>query len=265
MRYKMKLILLCVLAVAGIGMLAYPTVSDYVNRCSGSYAISELEQHVMQIEQERISEERKRAEKYNASLPGEEMKAEYADILNISGGIMGSLQIPQISVNLPIYHGTSEEILEKGVGHLESSAFPVGGKGNHCVLTGHTGLPSAKLFTDLTELKEGDNFYIHILEDILAYRVDQIKIVLPSEGEDLISVSGKDYCTLVTCTPYGVNSHRLLVRGERMELQKQEAVEQLNQDIKESRPPVGLLLLAAMILLGGSVLYVFKLHRRKNS
>ena len=136
--------------------------------------------------------------------------------LNLAGdGMMGYIEIPEIDIYLPIYHGVSEEVLSKGIGHMPNSAFPIGGEGNHAVLTGHTGLPSAKLFTDLTELEEGDRFYIHILDLVLCYTVDQIKVVLPNEGQDLSIVPGKDYCTLVTCTPYGINSHRLLVRGIR--------------------------------------------------
>ena len=128
---------------------------------------------------------------------------------------MGYIDIPTIDAHLPIYHGTDEEVLAKGVGHVPDTAFPIGGIGNHSVLTGHTGLPSAKIFTDLTELAEGDLFYIHILNETLVYEVDQIQVVLPSQLDNLLPVADRDYCTLVTCTPYGINSHRLLVRGQR--------------------------------------------------
>lgn len=158
------------------------------------------------------------AEAYNLSLlQGAVETGEYEQILNISDGIMGYLKIPRIHVSLPIYHGTGEEILRKGVGHLPESAFPIGGKGNHTVLTGHTGLPSARLLTDLRDLEEGDCFYISILGDSLCYRVEKIQVVLPEKADSLIPVPGEDLCTLVTCTPYGINSHRLLVTGKRTE------------------------------------------------
>ena len=265
MKNIIKRIFLCVIIMTGIGLLTYPMVSDYVNRLHGSYAISELEQHVAQIEQGNLEKERRNAQEYNKRLPSDEMKDAYADILNISDGIMGSLQIPKISVNLPIYHGTSEEILEKGVGHLESSAFPVGGKGNHSVLTGHTGLPTAKLFTDLVQLKEGDHFYVHILDKTIAYCVNQIKVVLPDDGRDLAIVSDKDYCTLVTCTPYGVNSHRLLVRGERVDLPQQQTLEQLNQEVNRKWGLAGYLILTGVLFLCMGILFVLKVHRKKNS
>lgn len=148
----------------------------------------------------------------------EKETGKYNELLNINGsGIMGSIIIPAIHVKLPIYHGTSEKILEKGIGHLEGSSLPIGGENTHTVLTGHTGLSNAKLFTDLSEMQEGDFFFLNILGDQLVYQINQIKIVLPTELEELYIKKGKDYCTLVTCTPYGVNTHRLLVRGERIE------------------------------------------------
>lgn len=212
------------LLLIGIGILLYPTVSNWINQMHGSYAIQEFQ---TRVESADITLERQKAEAYNQkireSLPSdgfsdEEDGAEegYEDILNFGGGMMGYLQIPKINVNLPVYHGTGEEVLAKGVGHLTQSALPIGGEGNHCVLTGHTGLPSAEMFNDLTELEEGDEFRICVLNETLTYRVDQIKVVLPSEGQDLAAVPGKDYCTLVTCTPYGINTHRLLVRGHRI-------------------------------------------------
>lgn len=149
---------------------------------------------------------------------------EYESLLNLGNdGVMGTVEIPSIDVSLPIYHGTSDSVLEKGVGHLHGTSLPVGGESTHTVLTGHTGLSKAKLFTDLTELEEGDIFFLRVMGENLAYEVDQIKVVLPSELDDLKIVPGEDYCTLVTCTPYGVNSHRLLVRGVRTDYQ--EAVE----------------------------------------
>ena len=222
---KRNTILLVLLLLLGIGILTYPMVSNLVNRFHGSYAIQEFQ---TRVENADITAEREKAVEYNEkirdSIPVDGFASEQTDaddsyngILNFGGGMMGYLQIPKIDVNLPIYHGTSEEVLAKGVGHLTQSALPIGGEGNHAVLTGHTGLPSAELFNDLTELQEGDSFYIGVLGEKLTYQVDQIKVVLPSEGQDLTAVPGEDYCTLVTCTPYGINTHRLLVRGHRVE------------------------------------------------
>ncbi|WP_340631035.1 class C sortase [Bacillus thuringiensis] len=145
----------------------------------------------------------------------------YADVLNL-GDVMGYIEISKINIKLPIYQGTSEEVLGRGIGHLDFSSLPVGGESTHTILTGHRGLPSAKLFTDLDKLSKGDLFYIHSLDKVLAYKVDQIKVVLPHETDDLQIVENKDYTTLITCTPYGVNTNRLLVRGERVELNKKE-------------------------------------------
>lgn len=201
-----------ILLLAGAGILFYPVVSNAINQWKGSSAIDQMRK---ELTQEDIALQRSLAEEYNAELADGQPEG-YDDILNLSNGMMGYIQIPKIQVNLPIFHGTDKEVLSKGVGHLPTSAFPIGGEGNHAVLTGHTGLPSAKLFTDLTELVAGDTFCISILDETLTYQVDQIKMVLPDEGQDLEAVPGEDYCTLVTCTPYGINSHRLLVRGSRI-------------------------------------------------
>jgi sortase A len=166
-----------------------------------------------------------KAREYNSNLSAgvdfeltETEYAEYESILDISGtGIMGYIQIPSINVNLPIYHGTDEAVLQIAVGHIAGSSFPVGGEGTHAVLSGHRGLPSARLFTDLDKMTEGDIFTITVLDEVVTYQVDQIRIVLPEETGELAIVDGKDYCTLVTCTPYGINSHRMLVRGHRID------------------------------------------------
>lgn len=273
---KKSTILILLLLLIGVGVLAYPTVSNLVNQQHGSYAIQELQAELLTVEDEKIAEQRRLAEEYNAKLLGAvpadafssektDLTEEYESILNFSGGMMGYLQIPKINVNLPIYHGTGEEVLAKGVGHMPESAFPIGGEGNHAVLTGHTGLPSAELFTDLTEMAEGDMFYISILNDTLAYEVDQIKVVLPSEGQDLTAVPGKDYCTLVTCTPYGVNSHRLLVRGKRAELPQQEAQQQLQQELEQQAGLPMAIITAAILLLAVlmGVLFLLLIRRRK--
>lgn len=182
----------------------------------------------------------------------------YNNILNLDrSGVMGYLEIPCISVNLPIYHGTDAEILERGVGHLAASSIPVGGKSTHSVLTGHTGLSSAKLFTDLTEMKEGDLFFVYVLDQTLAYKVDQISVVKPENIEKLQIVDGKDYVTLVTCTPYGVNDHRLLIRGVRTKHVKNQKnkIRPRNKDSQwmgtyKRAIAIGLAIVIALILSG---------------
>lgn len=214
--------------LVGIGVVAYPTVSDWWNSRHATQAITSYVEAVeSQTEDERsyLIEE---AREYNAKLAetgndftlaeDEEAYAEYEATLDISGtGVMGYIQIPTINVNLPIYHGTDDTVLQVAVGHIAGTSLPVGGKGTHAVLSGHRGLPSAKLFTDLDKLVEGDIFTITVLDEVLTYQVDQIHIVLPEEVSDLEIDPDEDYVTLVTCTPYGINTHRMLVRGHRIE------------------------------------------------
>ena len=201
---------------AGVMILCYPSISSAVNRRSGSFAIGRWQQDMGALEDGALEAQRLRAQRYNQELLTGGEPEGYEECLNLGNGMMGYIRIPKIGVELPVYHGVEEDTLARGVGHLPGTALPIGGPGNHAVLTGHTGLPSARLFTDLTELQEGDLFYIHTLDEVLCYQVDQIQVVLPSEGEALSPQAGKDYCTLVTCTPYGINSHRLLVRGSRV-------------------------------------------------
>lgn len=192
----------------------------------------------------------------------------YYNLLNFDqSGIMGYLEIPCILVNLPIYHGTSTEVLERGVGHLAASALPVGGKSTHCVLTGHTGLSSTKLFTDLTEMKKGDFFFLHVLDRTLSYQVDQISIVKPENTRKLQIVNGKDYVTLVTCTPYGVNDHRLLVRGVRTKyIRTQRKAKPRNHDsqwmkIYKRAIVIGLIIVTAISM----IIKVIYLNRKKKN
>lgn len=195
--------------------MLYPAISDYINRMRTSQAIQSFADREISNDEELRQLELARA--YNASLlTGLEPQIPYEQILDFGDGVMGYIEIPTIKVKLPIYHGMSSEVLAKGAGHMPGTAFPIGGEGNHTVLTGHTGLPSAQLFTDLTELKIGDRFSVTVGSCTVTYQVDQIKTVLPSDGSDLVPVPGEDYCTLLTCTPYGINSHRLLVRGHRV-------------------------------------------------
>lgn len=216
------------LFAAGAGIFLYPAVSDHLARRQQTFVIQEYQEQVDKVSREEMKAEWEKAEEYNDNLAGDPVKdpfipgsgyalpQNYREVLNVDG-VMGYIEIPKISVRLPIRHGTSEEVLEKGVGHIESTALPIGGASRHAVLTGHRGLPSAELFTRLDELDSGDIFLIHVLDETLAYEVDQIKTVLPTELEDIQVVPGRDLVTLITCTPYGVNTHRLLVRGSRTE------------------------------------------------
>ena len=181
---------------------------------------------------------------------------------------MGHVNIPEINVNLPIYHGTSEEVLQKGVGHLENTSLPVGGEDTHTVLSGHTGLPSAELFNNLSELEEGDEFYLHILGEVLAYKIDQIKVVEPQETSDLLIDPTKDYATLVTCTPYGVNSHRLLVRGTRIPYVENMENEQITTTSGKAREwlseYVNVLVVSISTILVVASIWLISIKKRKN-
>ena len=219
-------ILLFLILIAGLSLLLYPSVSDYWNSFHSSRAITTYAEDVAGMDEEQYAEIWYAAWEYNQSLLSrntdfslsDSQKNEYEQLLDVSGiGVMGYIEIPEISVSLPIYHGTSDSILQVAVGHLEWSSLPVGGESSHCVLSGHRGLPSAKLFTDLDKIREGDIFLLRVLDEVLTYEVDKITIVEPSQVSDLQIVEGEDLCTLVTCTPYGVNTHRLLVRGHRIE------------------------------------------------
>ena len=195
-----------------------------------SSEIEAYEQEMQSVDDKQFAAAWEEAEAYNKSLLGNAILTdpfdpnaeivkdyEYESLLNFSSnGVMASLEIPVISLNLPIYHGTSDDVLRKGVGHLQNTSLSVGGEGTHCVLTGHTGLSSASLFTDINLLKVGDKFFIHCLNETLAYEIDQIKVVEPKQTNDLRIDPSQDYITLITCTPYGINSHRLLVRGKRV-------------------------------------------------
>ena len=266
----------------GFALLSYPFISNYMFEKSAGSTIKSYEKQAKTYDQKQKEQAFRKAEEYNKDLiksvvqltdPFKVKKSNgetliYNNILNIDhSGVMGYLEIPCISVNLPIYHGTDAEILERGVGHLAASSLPIGGKSTHSILTGHTGLSSAKLFTDLTEMKKEDLFFIQVLDRTLAYKVDQISVVRPEDTRKLQIVKGKDYVTLVTCTPYGVNDHRLLVRGVRTKYVKKQrsSIRPRNQDSQWMRTykkaiAIGLMIVTALILLGK----VFqKLHRKK--
>ena len=218
-------IILVSVMLAGIGLLAYPSLADYWNSFHQSRAVMSYAEHVSDMNAEEYDRLLSEAKAYNERFVEnglnwhltEEEKAEYESVLDVDGsGVIGYIRIPKIDVMLPVYHGTEENVLQTSIGHLEGSSLPVGGESTHCLLSGHRGLPSARLFTDLDQLREGDTFTITVLNDTLTYEVDHIWIVEPEDLSHLTIEKGNDLCTLITCTPYGINTHRLLVRGHRI-------------------------------------------------
>ena len=253
--------LLVLLLLAGLSLLLYPAVSDYWNSLHQTRAIAGYAEGVAALDGTRYEELWQAARDYNDALarhetdfaPDGERLADYASQLDASGnGVMGYIEIPSIQVLLPVYHGTDEAVLQVAVGHLEWSSLPVGGESTHCVLSGHRGLPSAKLFTNLDRLAVGDVFLLRVLDEVLTYEVDQILIVEPSETDALRIVGGMDYCTLVTCTPYGVNTHRLLVRGHRIENAEEAWTVRVTADAVQIEPllvaPIAAIPLLAVLL-----------------
>lgn len=224
-RVSFSTIILVVILLVGIGILLYPSVSDWWNSMHATQAIAGYVTAVEDLSAQEREEMLELAKAYNQRLANgvdftltEEEYEEYESLLNIGGtGIMGYVQISAIGVNLPIYHSVDESVLQIAVGHIPGSSFPVGGERTHAILSGHRGLPSAKLFSDLDRMVEGDTFTLNVMGQTTTYMVDQIRIVLPEETDELAIQPGRDYCTLVTCTPYGVNTHRMLVRGKRIE------------------------------------------------
>ncbi|MBQ8663932.1 MAG: class C sortase [Eubacterium sp.] len=222
MKKHLTTIIVVIIFICGLSLFLYPTLSNVYNEHLNNKLIGDYEAATGNISPEVYAEEKEAARLYNENRNNPELLEElgltYETVLNTgNNGIMGYIEIPKISVSLVIYHTTDEDNLQNGIGHMEESSLPIGGESTHCVLAGHTGLPSAKLLTNIDHLDIGDKFYIHVLDEVLEYQIDDIKVVEPHEVEHLSVVSGKDYVTLVTCTPYGVNSHRLLVRGLRVD------------------------------------------------
>lgn len=228
MKIKLMRIGLILIFITGLGILLYPTISNLLMNIFQTTAIQQYNYTVEQMQQDKIEEILSEARVYNEQFKNtivvdpfsqeaeSSVNSEYNEILNIDG-TMGYIEIPKIDVNLPIFHGTSEEVLKRGVGHIETTPLPIGGEGNHSVLSAHRGLPSAKLFTDLDKLEIDDVFMIKMLTETLVYRIDQIKVVEPTDTQYLQAEEGEDYITLITCTPYAINTHRMLVRGTRMD------------------------------------------------
>ena len=271
---NLSTVILIILLVAGLSLLLYPSVANWWNSKVSSYAVSRYEQELAVIDEEKYQELWQSAWNYNRELVQRtnqfaltpEQKVQYGELLNISGnGMMGYIEIPSIQVTLPVYHGTSEVTLQTAVGHLEWTSLPTGGESTHCVLSGHRGLPSAKLFTDLDKVKVGDLFILHVLDEALTYEVDQIVIVYPEEAEELMLQEGKDLVTLVTCTPYGVNSHRLLVRGHRVETNGEAVKIRVTADAMiVEKLIVAPFLLVPMLLLFLVVISIPKKNKRRN-
>lgn len=264
--------ILILVFLIGLALLLYPSVSDYWNSLHSSRAITEYAEQVAEIDNDRYRSLWESARQYNMTLAqkenryelSDEEQAEYESLLNVSkNGVIGYIDIPLIDCSLPIYHGTDEGVLQTAVGHIEGTSLPVGGTGTHSVLSGHRGLPSAKLFTNLDKLTVGDEFMLRILDETLTYEVDQILIVLPYEIGALEIEPDKDYCTLVTCTPYGINSHRLLVRGHRVETQKETPTVRVTADALQIEPIVVAPMVAAPMLLILLIVLLVTTRKRK--
>ena len=266
MKKRTTTIIVILMILTGLSLLLYPTVSDYLKNLAYRRTISNYNATVDSMDNERYEELLAAARDYNERLAkksefmlilSDEERAEYNSLLNIDDtGVIGYVSVPKVDISLPIFHGTSDGVLQNGVGHLEGSSLPVGGSGTHAVLSAHTGLPSAKLFTNIDQLIEGDTFSVRVLKETLTYQVDQILVVLPYQTDALRIEQGKDYCTLVTCTPYGVNSHRLLVRGHRIPtpLEEETSSNIIEEDLINSRllrlaVTLGFLFVAVLLLV----------------
>jgi len=272
MKKKLSTVILILVLVAGLSLLLYPTISDYINSLNQTRAIADYVEAVENLDEDTYKRLWNNAVEYNKKLyhknrykMTDEERADYEAQLDVSGnGIMGYVDIPDINCTLPIYHGTDDSILQIATGHIDISSLPVGGKSTHCVISGHRGLPSARLFTDLDRLTEGNLFMLRVLDETLTYEVDQIRIVLPDEISSIEIAKDKDYCTLVTCTPYGVNTHRLLVRGHRVKNQELSKKAQVTADAMQIEPLLVAPVIGVLILLVIVIAYIIKSKLRKS-
>lgn len=258
MKKHLSTIILILVFLVGLSLLLYPSVADWWNSMTQSQAVASYSKAVASIDNSIYDEMLAQSQRYNQMLAQrpfsleltEDEKVEYNSVLDVTGtGIMSYIDIPSIRVELPIYHGTSEGVLQIAIGHLEGTSLPIGGTGTHCVISGHRGLPSARLFTDIDRLVVGDEFMLRTLDETLTYEVDQIQIVLPYELSNIQIDPNQDYCTLVTCTPYGVNSHRLLVRGHRVDTVEGPRKVRVTADAIQIRPVQVAPFVAAPMLL----------------
>lgn len=258
-------ILLITAFFVGLSLLLYPSVSDYWNSLHQSRAIENYTEQVAKLNSKEYEDAKNAAIKYNQKLVeepthftlSEEEKEEYENLLNVSeNGVIGYIEIPSIDCYLPIYHGTDEAVLQVAIGHLEWSSLPIGGENTHTVLSGHRGLPSAKLFTDLDKMVEGDSFLLQVLDETLIYEVEQIRIVEPNQIEDLKIIEGEDLCTLITCTPYGINTHRLLVTGHRID-----KIDDSSVQVTEDTHPIDLVIIVPIAVVIILLLFFIRLYR----
>lgn len=275
MNNKIKIIVCVLIFAVGLSVLLYPAVSNYVHQKHQLGVIEDYRKQAEKMSQEEIDALMSDAREYNALLAERAINGsasetssdlEYQNLLNISGDVMAYITIPVCDISLPIRHGCGEEVLQKSAGHIPESSLPIGGENTHTVITAHRGLPSAKLFTNIDSLKEGDLFFIHGLDETLAYRVNQIKVVLPNDTSDLQITLGKDYATLLTCTPYGINTHRLLVRGERTEYVQEVEEKQIAEARKKHNRTVLLYvigIIAAVLIMLVVYLIRKRLEKRK--
>lgn len=274
MKMKLMRFLMILIFITGLGILLYPIISNLLMNIFQTTAIQEYNYTVEQMQQDKIEEILSEARVYNEQFKNtivvdpfsqeaeSSVNSEYNEILNIDG-TMGYIEIPKINVNLPIFHGTSEEVLKRGVGHIETTPLPIGGEGNHSVLSAHRGLPSAKLFTDLDKLEIGDVFMIKMLTETLVYKINQIKVVEPTDTQYLQAEEGEDYITLITCTPYAINTHRMLVRGTRIDTDEYLAsINNSNLDSeKESVNYLFIFIIVVLVIL--IVIFIFRKARRR--
>ena len=258
MKKHASTILLFLIFFIGLSLLLYPSFADWWNSFHQSRAVASYVEQVANMDDDRYREIWDAAWDYNRSLIdrpndyllSEEQREHYNALLNVgNNGVMGYVEIPLLDIVYPVYHGTDEAVLQVAIGHLDWTSMPVGGESSHCVISGHRGLPSAKLFTDLDKMEVGDTFLLRVLDEVLTYEVDQILIVEPHETEALLIVEGEDLCTLVTCTPYGINSHRMLVRGHRVDTVPDRPVRRVTADAVQIDPVIVAPFVAAPILL----------------
>lgn len=276
LKEKLSFLIFVIMIILGIAIILYPVISNHLSKINYQEIIDNYDFKVAKQKNSYNEQLVNEARKYNSSLTSlnitdvfqnqiGQSSSEYFSVLNVdNNGMMGYISIPKIDIKIPIYHGTSSDILQKGVGHLEGSSMPIGGENTHAVLSAHRGLPSSRLFTDLDQLKVGDTFYIHILDEVLAYRVNQVLVVEPSDIDFLQIVKGKDYVTLVTCTPYAINTHRLLVRGERIEYSAQEEESiAINKKMSIADIVLYTCLIFAVLLIIGSIISITHYQKRK--
>ena len=282
MKRKQILVLVLLLFFLGIGLIAYPIAGSCYTEHHQSQVYTQYQESIEKADNKEMEAARVAAEAYNRQLASGtivegEIPTDYDGLLNLTGnGMMGYIEIPAIDVLLPIYHGVGEDSLEHGAGHMPSTSLPIGGKGTHAAISAHTGMSTARMFTDLGQLEAGDVFYIHVLDETLAYEVDQLLIVEPYQTDALKIDDKQDYVTLITCTPYGINSHRLLVRGHQIEAEAEKTRSAADTSSEtEPKPSTwrakywegirdGLLLFLIVILISLTVMLFAKKHRRRN-